>query len=72
MESLEQLLSKYHNGECTSRKIATSEHHQRLTIEQKELLIGQINRLADRSIPTTDRMIKSMAEEIIRERMGKN
>jgi hypothetical protein len=37
-------------GQTTSRKIISSEYHQRLTIEQEEVLIDRINRLTDRGV----------------------
>ena len=65
-------LSDRHKGKTMSRKAATSEFRQRLTIEQEEVLISQINRLTDRSIPPTSRIVKNLAEEIIGDKLGKN
>ena len=65
-------LSERYKGKSTSRRVATSEYCQHLTIEQEEVLIDQINRLMDCIIPLTTRIIRNIVEEIIRESIGKN
>src|SRR5205814_9729214 len=55
-----------------SRAIANSECRQRFTIQQEEVLIGQINRLTDRGIPPTSQIVRNLAEEIAGSSVGKN
>jgi len=51
---------------------ASSVYRQRLSAVQEGVLIDQINRLTDRGIPPTSRMVKNMAEEMIQSTVGKN
>src|SRR3954466_591543 len=57
-------LAKRYKWQTVSRAIANSEGRQRLTIQQEEVLIGQINRLTDRGIPPTSQIVRNLAEEI--------
>jgi len=52
--------------------MANSECRQRLTIQQEEVLIGHINKLTDRGIPPTSRIVRNLAEEIVGSSVGKN
>jgi hypothetical protein len=65
-------LSKRHRRKATSRKQAASDTKQCLTIEQEEALIDQINKLTQRSMPPTSRIVRNLAEEIIGRSVGKN
>ena len=65
-------LTKRHKGIMSSMTTCSSEHKQRLTAEQEEVLIEQINNLTDRVMPPTSLMVKNMAEEIIIGPVGKN
>ncbi len=65
-------LSRRHRGKTTSRKEATSEHRQILTIAQEQLLIAHINRLTDRNLPPTAQIVHNIAEEMVGRRIGKN
>jgi transposase-like protein len=65
-------LSRRWHGITSSRAEATSEHHQRLTIAQEEVLIDQINKLTVRKMPPTSQFVRNMAEEIINSSVGKN
>jgi hypothetical protein len=65
-------LSRRWHGITSSRAEATSEHHQRLTIAQEEVLIDQINKLTVRKMPPTTQIVRNMAEEIIESPVGKN
>ncbi len=65
-------LSRRHRGVATSRAIATSETKQRLTNDQEEVLIRHINKLTDRGMPPTSQIVRNLAEEIIRDQVGKN
>jgi hypothetical protein len=55
-----------------SRKASASEYKQRLTDVQEETLIGQINYLTNRGLPPTSSIIRSLAEEMIQDSVGKN
>jgi hypothetical protein len=65
-------LKKRWLGQTTSRATYLSERRQRLTNEQEEQLIYQINRLTDRGMPPTSQMIKNFAKEIIGDKVRKN
>ena len=65
-------LSRRHRGITTSRKEASSEHHQNLTIAQEQLLLAHINRLTDRNLPPTAKIVQNIAEEMIGRSVGKN
>ena len=54
---VESTLRRRWKGQSMSRKDACSEYKQRLTNVQEEALISQINRLTDRNIPPTSRII---------------
>ena len=59
-------------GKTVSRQEATSECHQCLTAAQEEALIQLINHLTNRGLPSTNCMVKNLAEEIIGRPVGKN
>ena len=59
-------------GHRHSRKEATAEHHQCLSIAQEDALVGLINRLTNRGLPPTNYMVKNLAEEMIQRPVGKN
>ena len=59
-------------GEQLPLKVANSEFRQRLTLDQEECLVQQINRLSERSISPTSCIVKNLAEEIIGGPVGKN
>ena len=65
-------LTRRHKGQTVSRVTVISEIHQRLTVQQEEVLIMHINKLTDRGIPLTSRILRNMAEEIIGESVGMN
>lgn len=65
-------LRRRHLGEQGTRQAAVSEHRQRLTLAQEEVLVGHINKLTDRGIPPTPAIVRNLAEEIIQDRVGKN
>jgi hypothetical protein len=65
-------LSWRHRGKTTSRKEATSEHRQNLTIAQEQLLLEHINRLTDRNLPPTARIVQNIAQEMVGRSIGKN
>ncbi len=59
-------------GMTRSRTEFQSEINQNLNDAQERILIKQINRLTDRGIPPTSRMVKNFAEEMIGREVGKN
>jgi hypothetical protein len=65
-------LSRYWYRITSSRAEATSEHYQRFTIAQEEVLIDQINKLTIRKIPPTSQFVRNITEEIINSSVGKN
>ena len=54
---VESTLRRRWKGQSMSRKDACSEYKQRLTNVQEEALIGQINRLTDRGILPTSKIV---------------
>ena len=69
---VESTLRRRFKGQIMSRQAANSIHRQNLTLVQEEVLIGQINRLTDRGLPPTSRIVKNLAEEMIGHPVGKN
>src|SRR5450432_1417231 len=65
-------LMRRFNGTQQSIRLARSETHQCLSIAQEETLIGYINSLSDRSIPSTNQIVQNIAEELIGRPIGKN
>ena len=49
-----------------------AETHQRLSIQQEEMLVKHINKLTYRGIPPTSRIVRNLVEEIINAPVGKN
>ena len=71
-ELVESTLRRRWNGQTVSRHDAVSEYKKRLTDAQEEALINQINRLTDRGILSTSRIVRNLAEEMIGTSIGKN
>ena len=69
---VESTLRRRWKGQTMSRQDAVSEYIQRFTNSQEEALIGQINRLTDRGIPPTSRIVRNLAEEVLNGPVGKN
>lgn len=65
-------VSRRLRGKTKSRKEADSFWRQCLTDEQEETLIARINKLTDRGIPSTSRIVQNLAEEIRGKEVGKN
>src|SRR5450432_2768209 len=51
-------------GTQQSRRIASSDNHQCLSLAQEETLIDFINDLTNRSIPPTSQIVRNVAEEL--------
>src|SRR2546423_860134 len=60
---VESTLRRRWKGQSMSRQAASSEYKQRLTFAQEESLVQQINRLTDRGLPPTSRIVRNLAEE---------
>ena len=71
MECLVRLCERF-LGHRVSRKAATAEHHQCLSIAEEDALIEPTHRLIKRGLPPLDSMVKNLAEEIIQRHVGKN
>jgi Tc5 transposase DNA-binding domain len=65
-------LSRRFKGEQVSRAIASSDIRQRLSREQEETFIRYINKLSDKGLLPTSHIVKNLAEEIIKDKVGKN
>ena len=65
-------LAKRHKGQTVSKQAAIAQHHQRLNARQEEVLIEHINRLTDRGMPPTSRIVRNLAEEMISSQVCKN
>ena len=59
-------------GETRSIQEANAESHQKLTSIQEEALIEHINKLTDRGIPPTPQIVKNIAEELAKSKLGPN
>ena len=69
---IESTLRRRYNRQIVSMKRARFFIHHRLSQTQKRALIIQINRLIDRDIPPTTRMVRNFAEEIVKSLVDKN
>ena len=69
---VESTLRRRYQGKHLSKAAAASEYRQNLTFVQEETLISHINRLTDRGLPPTSRMVRNFAEEMIGRPIGKN
>ena len=68
-----ETLRRRWNGTQGSIQAANSEYRQRLTDVQEEVLIKNINRLANRGMPPTPAIVKNLAEEMLSgAKVGKN
>lgn len=69
---IESTLRRRWKGQTISQEAAASKYKQRLTFAQEEVLIQQINRLTDRGLHPTARIVQNLAEEVIGGPIGKN
>ena len=68
----ESTLRNRWKGKSVSRAEFNANEKRRLTDAQEAALINQINKLTDRGIPPTAKLVKNFAEEIISDSVGKN
>ena len=59
-------------GKTMSRQEAMSEYHQSLTTAQKEAPMKPIYRLTNRGLPSTNSIVRDLAEEINGRSVGKD
>src|SRR5207248_7946356 len=64
-------LRRRYLGLSTSRAESISKSHK-LTSIQEEALIGHINKLTDRGFPPTPQILKNIAEELSKTKLGHN
>ena len=69
---VESTLRRRWKGQTLSIRDAISQYQQRLTNVQEEALVHQINRLTDRRLPPTSRIIRNLVKEMISGSVGKN
>ena len=69
---VESTLRRRWKGETVPRIEANSIHRQKLTNAQEASLIQTINRLTDRGIPPTGRIVRNLAEEVVGGSVEKN
>ena len=65
-------LAKRHKGQTVSKQAANAQFRQRLNATQEEVLIGYINKLTDRGMPPTSRIVRNLAEEMVGSVVAKN
>ena len=71
-EVARETLSKRFRGETSSNQDANSYARRQLTDVQEKTLIQHINKLSNRGLPPTPQIVKNLAEEIARVKLGKN
>ena len=59
-------------GQSTTIEEANSKSHQKLISIQEEALIEHVNKLTDRGIPPTPQILKNIAEELAKTKLGYN
>jgi transposase-like protein len=69
---VESTLRRRWRGQTISQGAASSLYKQRLSLDQEEVLIRQINQLTNRGLPPTSSIVKNLAEAIIGGPVGKN
>jgi Tc5 transposase DNA-binding domain len=69
---VESTLRRRATGQHSSHQVSSIAFKQRLSFAQEEVLIYQINQLAERRIPPTSSIVRNLAEEIIGGPVGKN
>lgn len=64
-------LAKRYKGEVGTIQETNSYERQKLTNAQEEVFIGHANKLTARGLPLTSQMVKNIAEEIGKTKLGK-
>jgi hypothetical protein len=65
-------LARHYNGKSVSRAEANSKYHQWLNDVEEDTLLRYIDTLTDRHIPPISQIVRNLAEEILKEPIGKN
>src|SRR3954471_4437464 len=65
-------LRRRYIGASTSIKEFNSKSLKKLTSIQEEALIGHVNKLTDRGLPPTPQILKNIAEELSKTKLGPN
>jgi len=63
-------LAKRFRGEIGTNQEANSYVRQKLTNAQEEVLIAHLNRLTDRGLPPTPQIVRNIAEEVAKTKLG--
>ena len=69
---VESTLRRRWKDQSVSYEETSDIHKQRLSSIEEEALIIQINQLTDRELPSTNRIVRNLAEEMIQSSMKKN
>lgn len=65
-------LSRRFAGKTTSRAEKVETCNMKLSRAQEDVLVGHINKLADRGLPPTPRMVENLAREISKSHIGEH
>ncbi|KAJ9644779.1 hypothetical protein H2199_003744 [Coniosporium tulheliwenetii] len=65
-----ETLAKRYKGETGTVQEANSYARQKLISAQEEALIKHIDKLTDRGLPPTPQMVKNIAEEVAKTKLG--
>ena len=63
-------LARWHQGRSVSRQESVSLHKKKLTDVQERELLGHINKLSDRGLPPTPKIVENLVYEITKEPVG--
>jgi transposase-like protein len=67
-----ETLSKRFHRKTTSRAQAAATHKMKLSTTQEEVLVAHINKLSDRGLPPTPRIVRNLAKELSKSDVGVN
>ena len=65
-------LSRRHKGLAVSRQESVSLHKKKLTVVQEQELLKHVNKLSDRGLPPTPKILENLVYEITKEPVGQN
>jgi hypothetical protein len=67
-----QTLSDRFHYKSTTREQVTATYHMKLSPAQEEVLVAHINKLSDRGLPPTPRIVRNLAKELSKCDIGVN
>jgi Tc5 transposase DNA-binding domain len=67
-----ETLSKRFHRKTSSRAQVTATYHMKLSPAQEEVLVAHINKLSDRGLPPTPRIVRNLAKELSKSDVGVN